>query len=137
MNCLLFFCQSNLAEDASILAPAGFFDLYPPLCGNHRVGESNSATCRIEHTPKGTLLAVRDVSFCAPGETRTPTPSLTQHFECCMSTIPSPGQMIENKRISVVTFLKSNYSDIPHCQDVQTTKTLPLLYPFPANQPNI
>ena len=39
----------------------------------------------------------------------------------CLAIAP-PGHIIENKRISVVTFLKSHCDDIPHHQDVWTKK---------------
>ena len=56
---------------------------------------------------------------CAQGESRTRTSLQTADFESAGSTIPPLGQVIENKRISVVTFLKSHCDDIPHHQDVQ------------------
>ena len=57
--------------------------------------------------------------FCAQGESRTRTSLQTADFESAGSTIPPLGHIIENKRISVVTFLKSHRDDIPHHQDVR------------------
>ena len=57
--------------------------------------------------------------FCAQGESRTRTSLQTADFESAGSTIPPLGHIIENKRISVVTFLKSHCDDIPHHRDVQ------------------
>lgn len=53
------------------------------------------------------------------GETRTHTPLKALDFESSSATITTPWHIIENKRISVVTFLKSHCDDIPHHQDVQ------------------
>ena len=56
--------------------------------------------------------------FCAQGESRTRTSLQMADFESAGSTIPPLGHIIENKRISVVTFLKSHCDDIPHHRDV-------------------
>ena len=56
--------------------------------------------------------------FCTQGESRTRTSLQMADFESAGSTIPPLGHIIENKRISVVTFLKSHCDDIPHHQDV-------------------
>ena len=64
------------------------------------------------------IIKIYFIFFCAQGESRTRTSLQTAAFESAGSTILPLGHIIENKRISVVTFLKSHYDDIPHHRDV-------------------
>ena len=63
-------------------------------------------------------ISIFQIFFSTMGETRTHTPLKVLDFESSSATITTLWHIIENKRISVVTFLKSHCDDIPHHQDV-------------------